>query len=331
MSSRTTIDDIQKAHERIKPFVHRTPVFTSSTFNKLIGREAFFKCENLQKTGSFKARGALNSILKLKEADPKLKGVVTHSSGNHGQATAWASRMSDVECSVVIPRTAPKVKAAAIKGYGADLIFCEPNPTARKETCAKIAEEKGYAIVHSADHYDVIAGQGTMAVELLEEVPDLDAILVSASGGGMISGISIAAKAIKENIKVFMVEPEGKMAEKCMRSGERLWPNPPKFLDTIADGIILQQLGHLTFPIICDLVEKDVFTVNNEEMIKGMKFAFQHMKLVIEAASGATIAAAMSEKLMQMDPSIKKIGIIICGGNVDIDKLPWYSQKEPQG
>ncbi|XP_052074140.1 probable serine racemase [Mytilus californianus] len=330
MSCRTTIDDIHKAHERIKPFVHRTPIFTSSTFNNLIGREAFFKCENLQKTGSFKARGALNSILKLKETDLDLKGVVTHSSGNHGQATAWASRMSGVECSVIIPKKASKVKAAAIKGYGAELIFCEPYPSGRKETCDKIVKEKGYAIVHTADH-DIIAGQGTMAVELLEEVPDLDAILVSASGGGMISGIAIAAKAINKNVKVFMVEPEGKMAEKCMRSGERLWPNPPKILDTIADGISQQQLGHLTFPIICDLVEKDVFTVGHEDIIKGMKFVFQHMKLVIEAASGATVAAAMSEKLRQMDPSIKKIGIIICGGNFDIDKLPWFSQKEPKG
>ncbi|CAC5380323.1 SRR [Mytilus coruscus] len=238
---------------------------------------------------------------------------VTYSSGNHGQATAWASRMSGVACSVVIPKKASKVKAEAIKGYGGELIFCEPYQAARKETCDKIAEEKGYAIVHTAD-YDIIAGQGTMAVELLEELPDLDAILVSASGGGTISGISIAAKAINKNVKVFMVEPEGKMAEKCMRSGERLWPNPPKILDTIADGISQQQLGHLTFPIICDLVEKDVFTV-----------------LVIEAASGATVAAAMSDKLKQMDPSMKKIGIIICGGNVDIDKLPWNSQKEPKG
>ncbi|CAC5375137.1 SRR [Mytilus coruscus] len=157
---------------------------------------------------------------KLESESDLVIGVVTHNSGNHGQATAWASRMSGVECSVVIQEQRLKVKAAAIKGYGAELIFCEPNPTARKETCGKIAAEKGYAIVHSADHYDVIAGQGTMAVELLEEVPDLDAILVSASGGGMISGISIAAKAINKNVKIFMVEPEGKMAEKCMRSGK---------------------------------------------------------------------------------------------------------------
>lgn len=323
-SIRTCIDDIYKAHERIKPFVHKTEIFTSTTFNNLIGRNAFFKSENLQKTGSFKARGALNSILILKEQNPNLPGVVTHSSGNHGQAVAWAAGMAGVKSCVVIPRTAPKVKAAAIEGYGAELVFCEPNPQSRAETCAKLAKERGFEIVNSSDHYDIIAGQGTMAVELLEQVPDLDAILVSASGGGMISGISIAAKSIKKDIKVFMVEPEGKMAEKCIRSGERLWPNPPKFLDTIADGIILQQLGHLTFPIICDLVEKDVFTLRNEDMIKGMKFMLQHMKLVVEAAAGATVAAAMSDKLKQMDPNMKNIGIILCGGNVDINSLPWY-------
>lgn len=171
--------------------------------------------------------------------------------------------------------------------------------------------------------------QGTIALELLEQVPDLDAILVSASGGGMISGIAIAAKSIKKDIKVFMVEPEGKMAEQCLRSGQRLWPNPPKFLNTIADGIILQQLGHLTFPIICDLIEKDVFTVGNEDMIRGMKFVFQHMKLVIEAAAGAAVAAAMSDKLRKMDPMMKNIGIILCGGNIDINKLPWYTPETP--
>ncbi|XP_052074734.1 probable serine racemase [Mytilus californianus] len=325
MSSRGAIYFIYKAHERIKPFVHRTPIITNSTFNNLIGKEAFFKCENLQKTGSFKARGALNTILKLKESNPNLKGVVAYSSGNHGLATAWASRLAEVKCSVVISKTTSEFKATAIQGYGAEVVTCEYDPISRIEACEKIAAKEGYEIIHTSDHDDVIHGQGTIAVELLQEVPDLDAILVSASGGGMISGIAIAAKSINKNIKIFMVEPKGKMAEKSLRSGKRWWPNPPQFIDTIADGLMSQQLGILTFPIICRLVEKEVFTVENEDMIKGMVFSFRYMKMVIEAAAGATVAAAMSEKLKQMDPSIKKIGVILCGGNVDMLKLPWYS------
>ncbi|CAG2195534.1 SRR [Mytilus edulis] len=242
---RTTITDIRKAHERLKPYIHHTPVFTSSTFDKLIGRKAFFKAENLQKTGSFKARGALNSVLLLKEKNPALPGVVTHSSGNHGQGLAWAAKTAGVKCCVVIPNNAPKSKADAIKGYGAEL----------RETCARMAKEKGLEIVPPYDHYNVIAGQvliitinlqiiGTLALELMEQVPELDAILVPISGGGMISGIAIAAKSVKDDVK-----------------GKRLWPNPPRFLSTIADGIRLQQLGHLTFPIMLDLVEKEVFTI----------------------------------------------------------------------
>ncbi|VDI20595.1 serine racemase [Mytilus galloprovincialis] len=321
---RTTITDIRKAHERLKPYIHHTPVFTSSTFDKLIGRKAFFKAENLQKTGSFKARGALNSVLLLKEKNPALPGVVTHSSGNHGQGLAWAAKTAGVKCCVVIPNNAPKSKADAIKGYGAELVWCEPTPKDREETCARMAKEKGLEIVPPYDHYNVIAGQGTLALELMEQVPELDAILVPISGGGMISGIAIAAKSVKNDVKVFAVEPEGKMVESCLKEGKRLWPNPPRFLSTIADGIRLQQLGHLTFPIMLDLVEKDVFTIKDEDMIEGMKFSFQHMKLVIEAASGAAVAAAMSDKLQNMDPSIKNVDVILFGGNVDINQLPWY-------
>ncbi|XP_076106035.1 serine racemase-like isoform X1 [Mytilus galloprovincialis] len=323
--SRGAIDCIQKAHERIKPFVNRTPIYSNSTFNNLIGKEAFFKCENLQKTGSFKARGALNTILKLKESNPNLKGVVAYSSGNHGLATAWASRLVGIKCSVIIPKTTSECKVTAIQGYGAKVVTCEYDPISRLKACEFIAANEGYEIIHTSDHYDVIHGQGTIALELLQDVPDLDAILVSASGGGMISGISIAAKAINKNIKIFMVEPQGKMAEESLRSGKRLWPNPPQFIDTIAEGLMSQQLGNLTFPIICRLVEKEVFTVGNEDIINGMVFSFRYMKMVIEAAAGATVAAAMSEKLKQMDPGIKKIGVILCGGNVDMLKLPWCS------
>ncbi|XP_055957575.1 serine racemase isoform X2 [Patella vulgata] len=213
---------------------------------------------------------------------------------------------------------------AAIKEYGAELIQCGPLPTDRMAACEKVAREKNYEIIPPFDHNDVIAGQGTIAVEFLEQVPDLDAILVPISGGGMLSGIAIAAKHIKPGIKVFAVEPEGKILEKCLTSGERLWPNPPQYLDTIADGIRLQQVGHLTWPILLELVEKEVFTVNNEEIKAAMKFVFQRLKLVVEAASGAGVAAVFSDRFKTLDSSIKNIGVILCGGNVDIDHLPWY-------
>ncbi|XP_048737963.2 serine racemase-like isoform X2 [Ostrea edulis] len=300
------LSDIRKAHEKITPHIHFTPYFRSSTLDLRVGRNVFFKAENLQKTGSFKARGALNAVLSLKASNPDVHGVVTHSSGNHGQALAWAAKTAGVKCSVVVPNNSPKIKSDAILGYGAELVFCEPTPADRQATCDRVSKERNFTIVPPYDHYDVIAGQGTIAVEFLKQVPDLDAILVPVSGGGMTSGIAIAAKAIKPDIK-----------------GERLWPNPPRFLNTIADGIRLQQLGDLTWPIILELVEKDVFSVKDDDIVKAMRFVFERMKLVIEPASGAGVAAVMSERLASMDPGLRNIGVILCGGNVDIDHLPW--------
>ncbi|XP_061196425.1 probable serine racemase [Saccostrea echinata] len=324
MTKEVTIHDIIKTYETISPYVHTTPVFTNLTLDHLVGRKVFFKAENLQKTGAFKARGALNAVLSLKSRDPCVEGVVTHSSGNHGEALAWASKIAQVECIVVVTEDTPKTKCQAIKGYGAELVFCRSSPSARTETCDQISNEKKFPYIPSSDHYDIIAGQGTIAVEFLKQVPELDAILVPVSGGGMASGIAIAAKAIKPNIKVFLVEPEGKMCEQCLRTGKRLWPNPPQFLNTIADGLKLQQLGKLTWPIILDLAEKEVFSVTDKEIIKAMKFVFERMKLVIEPAAGTGVAAVMSERLAAMDPDMKNIGVILCGGNVDIDNLPWY-------
>ncbi|XP_052801649.1 serine racemase-like [Mya arenaria] len=326
MSGRLTItvNDILKAKNRIHSCVHTTPVFTSSTFDESYGRKFYFKAENLQKTGSFKARGALNAVTVLKEGESPPKGVVTHSSGNHGQALAWAARMRGLQCAVVAPNNSPNVKLDAIRGYGADIVICDPTPTSRQETCHRIGRERGFHFVPPYDHPDVIAGQGTLGAEFLEQIPELDAILVPTSGGGMVSGIAIAAQALKPDLKVFIVEPNGKDVEKCLRAGERLWPNPPRFLETIADGIRLQQLGHVTWPIIRELVQKDVFSVTDDEIMKGMRFAFERMKLVVEAASGAGIAAAMSERLRQMDAALRHVGVILCGGNTDIDRLPWY-------
>ncbi|XP_064602726.1 serine racemase-like [Liolophura sinensis] len=321
--SRVSFEDVLKAHERIVSHIHKTPVFTSSSVDKIAGRKVYFKAECLQKTGSFKARGALNAILALKDTGNSSAGVVTHSSGNHGQAVAWASRLAGLPCSVIVPQDTTAVKQDAIKGYGANLILCESSPTSRVETCNKVAKETGQVIIPPYDKYEVIAGQGTIAVELLTQVPDLDAIIVPISGGGLISGIATAAKEIKPNIRVYAVEPVGKDLEHCLREGKRLWPNPPTFLDTIADGIKTQQVGQLTWPIVLSLVEKDVFTVSDEQIKDAMKFAFQRLKLVIEAAAGAAMAAVISQKMKQLDPAIAKVGVILCGGNVDICNLPW--------
>ena len=252
-SANVPFRNIVEAYGRIKPFVHQTPVFTSASFNQIASKKAaipnielFFKCENFQKTGAFKARGATNAVFLAKETNVSLKGVVTHSSGNHGQAIAYACSkdVGNVPCTVVVPKDTPKIKCEAIRGYGADLVFCESTPTSRKETCAKISEEKGYEIIHPYDNYNVIAGQATIAYEMMKEqnFKDLDAILVPISGGGMCSGIALSAKEINPQTKIIAVEPKGKDLGESLKAKERLWKNPPQFIDTIAEGIKTQQV-----------------------------------------------------------------------------------------
>ncbi|KAH9525448.1 hypothetical protein Btru_001459 [Bulinus truncatus] len=319
-----SLNDVLQASKRISPFLHKTPVFTSHQADEKSGRHLFFKAENLQKSGSFKARGALNAILRAKESKNEISGVVTHSSGNHGQGLAWASKVAKLSCYVVIPEMAPVVKKNAILNYGAELVECGAKPADRYEACEKLQREKKLEFIPPYDHQDVIAGQGTIGLELLEQVPELDAILIPISGGGMSAGIAIAAKSIKPEIKIFLVTPKGKKLEECLKTGERPWKGEPQYLDTIADGIRLQQTGYITTPILVDLVEKDVFEMSDQEMVEGMKFMFERMKLVIEAASGAAVAAAFSQKLKNMDSSIRNVGVILCGGNVDIDDLPCF-------
>lgn len=249
-SKNVPFKSITDAYKRIQPHVHRTPVMTCSALDAMASElakskvELFFKCENFQKTGAFKARGACNAILLAKE-QKGATGIVTHSSGNHGQACAWASKVANVPCTVVVPRTTPEVKCQAIKGYGADLVLCEPTPTSRKTTCEEIAAQKGFHIVHPYEDYDVIAGQATIGLEMMAEqnLADLDAILVPISGGGMCSGIALAAKHINPNIKVIAVEPKGKELGPCLKAKERLWSNPPQFINTIAEGIMTQQVS----------------------------------------------------------------------------------------
>ncbi|GFN86853.1 serine racemase, partial [Plakobranchus ocellatus] len=262
-------------------------------------------------------------VLKAKEASKCDAGFVTHSSGNHGQALAWASQVAGAPCYVVIPSKAPEVKKNAIRRYGAQLVECGHLAQDRYTTCDKLAREKNLECIPSSDHFDVIAGQGTICLEFLEQVPHLDAILIPASGGGMASGIAIAAKAIKPDIRIFIVTPKGKRLEECLRTGIRPWEGPQQYLDTIADGIRLQQTGYITTPILIELAEKEVFEMEEQEIIDGMKFAFERMKVVIEGAAGAAMAAALSDKLRAMDAKMTNIGVILCGGNLDIEHLPW--------
>jgi len=332
-SANVPFRSIVEAYQRIKPFVHQTPVLTCSTFNKQASKncnqevELFFKCENLQKTGAFKARGACNAVILAKER-PNLKGIVTHSSGNHGQAVAYACSqdVANVPCTVVVPQNTPSIKCEAIRSYGAELVFCESSPTSRKETCAKISEEKGFEIIHPYDNYDVIGGQATIAYEMMKEqsFDNLDAILVPISGGGMCSGIALAAKKINPSTKIIAIEPKGKELGPCLKAQQRLWSNPPQFIDTIAEGIKTQQTGHLTFPILCELIEDCVITVTDEEMKQAMKIVAERMKLVVEASAGASVAAALfkTEEILSQWPTVRKIGVILCGGNIELTNFP---------
>ncbi|KAG7171842.1 probable serine racemase isoform X2 [Homarus americanus] len=320
------LKEVREAYMRISGCVHRTPVLKSQNLDSLAGRQLYFKAENLQKTGSFKARGACNAVLLEKEKRPNSPGVVTHSSGNHGQAVAYAARCAGLPCSVVVPKGTPQVKCDAIRDYGAELVFCEASPASRNETCAEISSKTGRAVIHPFDNFDVMAGQGTIALELLEEVPDLDAVLVPISGGGMTSGIAVATKGMQPNCKVYPVEPYGKLLQRCLQSKQRMWPNPPQFIDTIADAIRTQQVGNLTFPILCEYAEPKVFTITDDQMIEGMKLGFERMKMVVEAASGAAIYAAV-KSIEEVDAAPEKVGVILCGGNVDLDHLPWFSRK----
>jgi serine racemase len=328
-TEKANYDNIVDAYNRISPILLRTPIHISSTINNLLNKKIYFKCDNFQKTGSFKARGALNAVLsKVSSSENvnKYTGCITHSSGNHGAAMAWACQYERIPCTVVVPHNTPKVKLEAIEGYGAKLAFCEPNPVSRVEVCTKLSKEQSLLVINPFDDYDVICGQGTIAYELLEQVPDLDAIVVSISGGGLLSGISLYAKKVKPTIKIIVVEPVGKNLAACLKAKNRNPNNKtPGYLDTIAEGIKTEQCGALTFPILSSFVDPDdVLTVTDEEMIEATKLIFKKMKMVIELSAGAAVAAIMSKKFTENYSHLKNVGVILCGGNIDIDHLPWY-------
>ena len=308
---------VRAAAARIAGIVHRTPVMTCETIDKLAGRRVFLKCENLQKTGAFKYRGATNAVRKLTDEQAK-NGVVTHSSGNHAQALALAARIRGIPAYIVMPRTAPAVKKAAVEGYGGIVTQCEPTLAARESTAAAIVATTGAALIPPFDHPDVIAGQGTAALELLEDVPELDSVVTPVGGGGLLSGFCIAAKGVKPTVRVFAAEPLG--ADDAARSKAAGQWQPQTGANTIADGL-LTSLGELTWPIIRDQVER-VVTVTDDQIRAAMRLVWERAKLIVEPSGATGVAVVLTDEFKALD-GIKSVGVLLSGGNVSLDKLYW--------
>ncbi|NOU58393.1 pyridoxal-phosphate dependent enzyme [Marinifilum caeruleilacunae] len=302
-------------HERISDYIHRTPVFTSSLINEIVGTEIYFKCENFQKMGAFKMRGATNAILQLSNTEKEF-GVATHSSGNFAQALALAAKLQGIKAYVVMPSNAPEIKKAAVKGYGGEVIECEPNLQARETTLNEVVNKTGAVFLHPYNDYYVIQGQGTAAMELIEDYADLDCIFAPVGGGGLLSGTALAAKHFSPNTKVIAGEPMG--ADDAWQSFQKGEIVPQTNPNTIADGL-LTSLGDKTFPIIRDYVE-DILRVEEEEIISAMRLIYERMKLVVEPSSAVALAALIKEKEKYQN---QKIGVILSGGNVQLSKLPF--------
>ncbi len=309
-------EDILKAHELIRPYIHRTPILTSTFINQLSDAQLFFKCENFQKIGAFKARGGLNAVLSLSE-EQRRYGVATHSSGNHAQAIAFAAAMVGTKAFIVMPDNSPLVKIRAVEDYGAQITFCTNTPEERERTVQKIVAETGATFIHPFNNYAVIAGQATATKELIEDIDGaLDMIVAPVGGGGLLSGTSLSAKYFSSTSKVYAAEPEG--AADAILSFKSGSIQKAPYVKTIADGL-LTYLGDKTFPIIQQNVT-DILTVSDEEIIGAMRLLWERMKIVVEPSGAVSLATVLK------NPEIfkgKRIGIIITGGNVDLAKLPF--------
>jgi threonine dehydratase len=310
-----TIDDIRQAAARIQPYAHRTPVLTCASLDRAVGARVYLKCENLQRVGAFKFRGACNAVFTLNDAEAA-RGVVTHSSGNHAQALALAARLRGIPAYIVMPNNAPMVKRAAVAGYGGEITFCTPTLQAREETLAEVMAKTGAAFIHPYNDGRVIAGQGTAALELLEEVPGLDVIMAPVGGGGLLSGTAIAATEMAPRIRVLGAEPEtADDAHRSLMDGRIIPSENPR---TVADGL-LTSLGDLTFPILRERVE-GIVTVSEAAIVSAMRFIWERAKLVIEPSAAVPIAALWGRKA---NVDGLRVGVILSGGNVDLDRLPW--------
>ena len=312
--------DVQQAHENIMDSIHRTPVLTNRQVDERAGCEVFFKCENFQRVGAFKFRGACHTVFSLPDKVAK-KGVATHSSGNHAQAIALSAKMRNIPSYIVMPENSPEVKKRAVKGYGAEITFCESTQEAREQTLEKVVEETGATFIHPYNDPRIIAGQGTSALELLEDYPDLDIILAPVGGGGLASGTAIAAAGMKPGVKVIGCEPE--IADDAWLSLKTGKLQPSKNTQTVADGL-RTGLGELTFACLQEHLHS-IVTVSEEEIVEAMRFVWERMKIIIEASCAVPVAALFNNKIE--NPSGKNIGIIITGGNVDLNHLPWNTDE----
>ena len=322
------LDRIRTAHERIRPYIHRTPVLTSERLDEASGAKLFFKCENFQKIGAFKARGATNAVFALDDATAK-RGVATHSSGNHGTALARAAKLRGIPAHIVMPKNSAKVKVRAVEGYGAQIVFCEPNDAAREAACAHVIAKTDATLIHSFENEDVMAGQGTAAIELLEDA-DVDLVMCPVGGGGLLCGTAVAAKSIRPQIKVVAAEPaNADDAAQSFRAGKRV-VTEKKF--TIADGL-RTNVGEKTFPILQRYVD-EIVTVSEEAIVSAMRTIWETMKIIIEPSAAVPFAAIAENQpssnyglAKKIDLSGKRVGIILTGGNVDLDSLPWAQPK----
>jgi threonine dehydratase len=309
-----TTDLIHAARERITPRIHRTPVVTSHLFNEVAGKQVFFKCENLQRAGAFKIRGATNKIQSL-NYDEKSRGIVAFSSGNHAQAVALAGREAGIRVLVAMPEDAPKAKVAATRDYGAQIIFYDRHKADRETFALDLAERERLVMVPPYDDYLILAGQATCGLELLEDVPDLDCVLTPCSGGGLFAGVATAARMLNPTIRCFPVEPvTADDTRQSFLKGHRVSIPPPP---TIADGLRVQIPGTLTFPIVQELAE-DVLTVTDEEIVETLRFVLTRMKLLVEPSGIAAAAAVMFRKL---PANVERVGVVLSGGNIDPDFL----------
>uniref|UniRef100_UPI0032174AFC pyridoxal-phosphate dependent enzyme n=1 Tax=uncultured Draconibacterium sp. TaxID=1573823 RepID=UPI0032174AFC len=307
--------DIEKAHRIVAKYAHHTPVLTSTSINEIVGAKLYFKCENFQKVGAFKFRGACNAVFSLTE-DEAQKGVATHSSGNHAAALALAARMRAIAAHIVMPETSPEIKKKAVAGYGAKITFCKPTLQARQSTLSEVISTTGATEIHPYNNFHVIAGQGTAAKELIEDNGQFDILLAPVGGGGLLSGTAIATKQLLPGCKVIAAEPAG--ADDAFRSFHSKKWVPSENPLTIADGL-LTSLGERNFAIILDKVD-DVVTVSEESIVAAMRMIWERMKIIIEPSSAVPLAAILEKKVDVLD---KKVGIILSGGNLDLGKLPF--------
>lgn len=312
---RPKLSDIKIAQQKVSRYTHVTPILKNESINHITGIDLYFKCENFQKIGAFKMRGATNAILSL-HPDERTKGVATHSSGNHAQAVALAAKLTGIDAYIVMPKGSPKVKQNAVKEYGAKIIFCDNNLAAREAALNKVVEETGAIFIPPYNDYAVIAGQATAAKELIEEMHDLDAIITSVGGGGLLAGTALAASFLSPNTKVYAGEPAN--ADDAYQSFKTGILQPVKNPDTIADGL-KTSLGERNFDIIKDLVT-DIFRVSEQEIVDAMRMIWERMKIVIEPSSAVAVAAAIQQKELFKG---KQVAVILTGGNVDLENLPF--------